>query len=277
MTTAVKKTREKNEEAVLTDEFLRFQLHHGFNTQVCNTASGNEKGHVERRVGYIRYNIFSVPPVITGLNDLSRQLDAFSQEDQDRLHYEKELPIQELWEEEQKHLLKLPKDPFNVRKESSIKANKYNEVVIDNVKVHVPKARNHSRLFSVLTWNHFQILSGNSEVLLEGPRPYMEKRMELPWKMVFLGWREKPRALEHSRYRPYLPSRLAEFLLVPSLELKRARIEFVLSLLPNHSVLEIDANLYELISRLDENEIAHPFEVNWDNYDNLGQSEGVIS
>ncbi|WP_238942721.1 hypothetical protein [Planococcus beigongshangi] len=101
--------------------------------------------------------------------------------------------------------------------------------------------------------------------------------MELPWKMVFLGWREKPRALEHSRYRPYLPSRLAEFLLVPSLELKRARIEFVLSLLPNHSVLEIDANLYELISRLDENEIAHPFEVNWDNYDNLGQSEGVIS
>ncbi|MEZ0482163.1 hypothetical protein [Planococcus sp. SSTMD024] len=96
LTPAAKKIRSKTEEAQLTDECLRFQLNYGFETQVCNVLKRNEKGHVEKKVVYIRYNFFSVPPVITGLEDLSEKLLAFSIHDQYRTHYKKQIEIHEL-------------------------------------------------------------------------------------------------------------------------------------------------------------------------------------
>ncbi|WP_222434431.1 hypothetical protein [Rummeliibacillus sp. SL167] len=67
----MKKLRNSQGEAQLTDEFLAFQNHYGFNVQVCNPRSGHEKGNVERKVGYIRYNFFSVPPIIKDFDDLT--------------------------------------------------------------------------------------------------------------------------------------------------------------------------------------------------------------
>lgn len=53
MTTAVVKPKSKFENPVLTDEFQRFAMHYGFDVQVCNPASGHEKGSVENKVGYV--------------------------------------------------------------------------------------------------------------------------------------------------------------------------------------------------------------------------------
>lgn len=58
MSTAVTQTKSRTEPAILTDGFLRFATHYGFETQVCNPRSGNEKGSVENKVGYVRYNFF---------------------------------------------------------------------------------------------------------------------------------------------------------------------------------------------------------------------------
>ncbi|EIT84384.1 putative transposase [Fictibacillus macauensis ZFHKF-1] len=131
MTTAVKAPRSKTEEATLTDEFLRFQLHYGLQTQVCNVAKGNEKGHVEGKVSYVRYNLFSVPPVSSCLKGLTQTLDEFSIVDQERLHYEKEIEIKTLWKQETATLLFLPENEYMVRKERMVKPNPYNEVKID--------------------------------------------------------------------------------------------------------------------------------------------------
>lgn len=48
MSTAVKKIKEYGERD-LTKGFLRFMLHHGFQSNFCNPNSGNEKGSVENR------------------------------------------------------------------------------------------------------------------------------------------------------------------------------------------------------------------------------------
>ncbi|MGL5208360.1 IS21 family transposase [Cetobacterium sp.] len=53
MSTAVKKVL-KGEERELTDEFSRFKNHFNFDALFCNPASGNEKGSVENKVGYLR-------------------------------------------------------------------------------------------------------------------------------------------------------------------------------------------------------------------------------
>ncbi|WP_353056435.1 IS21 family transposase, partial [Exiguobacterium sp. MER 193] len=57
---AVIQPRTTREEAIYTDAFLQFMAHYGFQVQSCNPYSGNEKGSVENKVGYVRYN-FLVP------------------------------------------------------------------------------------------------------------------------------------------------------------------------------------------------------------------------
>src|SRR5690606_4397288 len=52
---AVKKVL-PNGERQLTEEFQNFVLHYGFECEFCNPASGNEKGHVEAMVKYVRNN-----------------------------------------------------------------------------------------------------------------------------------------------------------------------------------------------------------------------------
>ena len=52
----MKKVRKGDSEAQLTDAFRHFQQYYGFKVQVCNPRKGNEKGHVEGKVGYVRYN-----------------------------------------------------------------------------------------------------------------------------------------------------------------------------------------------------------------------------
>ncbi|MCM3479341.1 IS21 family transposase, partial [Caldibacillus thermoamylovorans] len=74
LTPAVKKKRTKNEEAQLTDEFVQFQNYYGFDVQVCNPRSGHEKGNVENKVGYIRYNFFTSAPIMDSYEGLTDQL-----------------------------------------------------------------------------------------------------------------------------------------------------------------------------------------------------------
>lgn len=42
----------------MTEKFERFAVHYGFQASFCNPNSGNEKGCVEKKVGYFRNNLF---------------------------------------------------------------------------------------------------------------------------------------------------------------------------------------------------------------------------
>src|SRR5699024_12004739 len=75
MTTAVIKPKSKFEDATLTNEFLQFAMHYGFNVQTCNPASGHEKGSVENKVGYVRYNFFSETPKMKNFSSLNKDLE----------------------------------------------------------------------------------------------------------------------------------------------------------------------------------------------------------
>lgn len=55
MSTAVKKIKEYGKRD-LTNGFIRFMMHHGYQSNFCNPNSGNEKGSAEAKVGYHRRN-----------------------------------------------------------------------------------------------------------------------------------------------------------------------------------------------------------------------------
>jgi transposase len=270
---AVKKVRTKTEEVQLTDEFLAFQNFYGFEVQACNPRSGHEKGSVENKVGYIRYNFFHKAPTMTSFEDLTTQLEKQLIDDRNRLHYEKNVFINELWDEEKKYLLQLPKEEYPVFKEEMGKVNKYNEIKLDQALVHVPRGSNYSLLHIQLTWNTVKVISPEGEILLDDYRPYMKKRKALPWISIFRTWLNKPRSVSYSRYKDYLPGRVKNYLLIDHLVIRRERLKAVAALLITHDMKRINEEFYELIAEEKLGKEENPFEINWSDYDALTSEE----
>lgn len=59
---------------------------------------------------------------------------------------------------------------YPVFKEIEIKANKYNEISLDNERIHVPRARNHSDIYGLLRFDSYQLISSAGEIIAEGHR-----------------------------------------------------------------------------------------------------------
>ncbi|QVY61286.1 IS21 family transposase [Cytobacillus gottheilii] len=269
LTPAVKKVRSITEEAKLTDAFIQFQNHYGFEVQVCNPRSGHEKGSVENKVGYIRYNFFTTSPVMSSYEELTETLRAQLQMDRQRLHYEKEIMIEHLWNKEKGFLLELPTEDYPVFKEVEAKVNKFNEAKIDGTLIHIPKASNYPYIYFVLYWDKFKAVSPDGEILLEDFRPYMNKKRAIPWVSIFKDWIRKPRVVPYSRYQKYLPGRVNDYLMVDDLMVRKERLLELVNLLVTHDMKRINEEFYDLISGKNEN----PFGLDWSEYDSLAPLE----
>lgn len=273
MRPAVAKARSNGSETVFTDEFLKFANFYGFTPIACNPRSGNEKGNVENKVGYVRYNFMTPAPVIEDLEHLSRILARKSEEDRERLHYRKGTQIKELLDEEKKHCLGLPETTYPVFREEEAKANKYGEITLDKEKVYVPRGANFAKLHVVKYWDSFKVVSPFGEILLEDHRPYMGKTRKIPWKEILTSLIRKPRAVDNSRHMEYLPQTVREYLSIPDFSLRKERLRWVVGLLGDHSMQEIGDRFYELEPACSDDTSSHPYEVDWSKYDSL-QSTG---
>jgi hypothetical protein len=209
--------------------------------------------------------------------DLTHQLAEKLEIDRKRLHYEKQVMIQDLWEQEKKYLLQLPETDYPIFKEELVKVNKYNEIKINNTLVHIPKASNYGQLNLLLTWDRLKVVSPDGEILLDDYRPYMNKRTALPWMSILKTWIYKPRVLNYSRYRDYLPGRIKEYLLVDNLVMRRDRLKAIVNLLVTHDMKRINEEFYDLISQEKLGQQQNPYEVDWNEYDSLSPKGEVKS
>lgn len=205
------------------------------------------------------------------LEDLSNRIYKRLEEDRNRLHYEKQVFIHELWQQEKEYLLALPDTPYPVFKETIIKLNKYNEFSLDGHLIHIPKAKNYLQLYCRREWDRFSVLTDNGEIIFDDFRPYMKKRRFLLWVDIIKGWLEKPKVVGYSRYQKYLPGRIKDYLLVESIQIRKKRLNEMLNLLVRYDLKAINENFYELIGQSIQEE-DHPYGVNWKSYDALQPS-----
>ncbi|MFA9459182.1 IS21 family transposase [Halalkalibacter sp. AB-rgal2] len=276
---AVVRARGKLGDTVFTEGFQLFASHYGFEAEACNAGKGNEKGHVENKVGYIRYNHFTPSPVIRDLKHLQEMLVKKTKEDHKRPHYSKDEKIQDLIEEEKKYCLALPENDYPVFKQETVTANKYGEITVDGELIHIPTSYQYSQLSLMTYWDAYKVISPHGEIVGEGPRPYMNQSRELPWAQVLKMWRSKPRSIAHSRYSPYLPGRIANYLTIDSIPLRKERVEWLLGLIMTYTMNEIDEEFYELLPASDRSAAspeAHPYGVNWHMYDALRPDAPVL-
>src|SRR5699024_11337687 len=124
---------------------------------------------------------FSASPVMASFERLTEMLHTQLVTDRARLHYEKNMPIKTLWEDEQSHLLHLLTTGYPVFRTIEGRVNKYNEVTLDQTRIHIARAANQPRLHLVLTWDRYKAVTDDGEILAEDYRPYMNQRRAIPW------------------------------------------------------------------------------------------------
>ena len=114
-----------------TEMFAAFSAHYGFDYSFCNPDSGNEKGNVENKVGFIRCNLFVPVPRIGGTDIYNRHpLDRCTRLSE-RNHWRKGEPEARLFAEDRVAMAGLLENPFDVVRYVRPKADKYGKVRIE--------------------------------------------------------------------------------------------------------------------------------------------------
>lgn len=196
----------------LTDMFKRFMLHYRFQAEFCNKAAGHEKGHVENKVGYTRRNILADLIGMEDFEKLGELLFEKCEDDMNRNHYKKLIPIKELFEEDKKHLLPLPATPFEIVKFERASVNKYCKVRLMNRNYDVPTAMPGTKVLMKIYWDRVEILGSEQELLGTFPRYYDLNPKDIDWLSYFKIYARKPRGTLYSTMFKHMPEPIKEYL-----------------------------------------------------------------
>jgi len=141
----------KGRERKLTREFLRLQSHYLFQEHFCLVRRANEKGHVERLIGFARRNFLVPVPQIESLELLNQQLRQRCLTDLTERTRGKPAPKSELLLEDQAAFLPIPKQPFEARRLEEGTVNSESLVRFDTNDYSVPVQYGHRKLLVVAT------------------------------------------------------------------------------------------------------------------------------
>jgi transposase len=141
----------KGRERKLTKEFLRLQSHYLFQEHFCLVRRANEKGHVERLVGFARRNFLVPVPDVESLEALNRQLRERCLADLAERTRGKPAPKNDLLRDDQAAFLPLPKQAFEARRVVDRTADSQSLVRFDDNEYSVPVQYAHRKLLVVAT------------------------------------------------------------------------------------------------------------------------------
>lgn len=205
MSTAVTQVK-KAGKRVLTDTFYKFTAHYGYEAKFCNPASGNEKGHVENKVGYVRRNFMVPLPRIESIEEFNKELLKLCDDDSSRLHYTKGISIKNLFLDDLKSMYHLNKNRFEVFKMFKAKTNKLGYVNFQNNLYSVlPDALNEEVWIKAYV-DVIEILNENYELLSTHLRTYEKNSKVTNWKDWIPVLAKKIRAFEYTELYNELPS-----------------------------------------------------------------------
>ena len=160
--------------------FSRFRAHYHFRVRFCNPYSGWEKGNVERKVEYNRANLFVPVPHFNEIEKYNQKLLARHEKKASELHYKKQIPIRELFEEDRKALLMLPPKRFDVCRYEWLKADGYGKVCMDGKHFYSTRPENANKQVLVGIRAHtVDILTEGGQVVTTHRRAYGDNRTDI--------------------------------------------------------------------------------------------------
>jgi len=205
----------KNGGRQLTDSFLRFKAHHGFEAVFCNPAQGNEKGHVESKVGYHRRNFLVPIPVFDDIEKYNVQLLERCRTDMQRTHYRKDQLIAVLFEQDLRASLPLPNVAFDVYSYKVVRADGYGKFSLDNgrhIYSSMPKLASQS-ITVCLRAHTVTVLDENLREVVRHDRLYGKSKQEsMDWIPYLKQLSRYPSALKYSGIYGMLPDAVRQWM-----------------------------------------------------------------
>ena len=134
---AVRRFVGRNEKEA-TEDLIKISLYYGFKYRFCNVASGNEKGHVERGVEFVRRKAFSIKTDFETVEEANIYLQSKLLElnSRKRNWLQNQSPI-DILSQEMAYMLPL-KPSYDTSRRIEARVNKYSVINIDQNKYSVP-------------------------------------------------------------------------------------------------------------------------------------------
>lgn len=214
MSTAVKRIL-KGDKRDLTESFIKLKEHYCFNAVFCNRNAGNEKGHVENKVGYLRRNLLVPKPEFKSLTEYNEQLLQRCERDLDRIHYRKERLISELFKEDLLHCNLLPDVTFESQRYESVLVDSYGKFTLEKGKhsySSMPKFAG-ERITVCKTSSEVLVLDKEMNVVVTHQRLYGKEQQEsMDWIPYLKQLSRKPAALKYTGIYQLLPNQVTDWL-----------------------------------------------------------------
>lgn len=140
---------------------LQLAQHYCFEPKPCNVARGNEKGRVERAIGYLRTGFFAARS-FRNVDDLNQQLDHWLVQVSDvrRWPEDKRRTVAEVFAEEQPRLLALPDNPFPTDERIEVHVGKTPYVRFDRNDYSIPHTYVRKTLLVSASLDTVRVLDG---------------------------------------------------------------------------------------------------------------------
>lgn len=182
----------------LTDGFLQLQSHYLFQEHFCLAARGNEKGVVERIVGYSRANFLVPVPQVSSLDELNARLETSCREDLKRRLRGKSQSKEALLAEDRNAMLELPAAPFEACRIVSTRANSLSLVRFDNNDYSAPVNCAHHKVIVKGSCDHVRIYHDHT-LVAEHPRAWEKEQIRYNPVHYLALLERKPGALDFAR------------------------------------------------------------------------------
>jgi len=205
----------KDGKRILTDRFLRFQQHFGFEAAFCNPASGNEKGHVENKVGYLRRNLLVPIPEFDNLTDFNKELLKRCDTDHKRPHYRKEISIETLIKDDKTEMLELPRIPFDPATYRILKTDAYAIFSLTGGKHRYGTAPKYAgtEVTVKITAHSITALDESLREIVTHPRFYGNQKQEvIDWMLYLNQLSRRPAAVKYTPIYDMMPEELCLWL-----------------------------------------------------------------
>ena len=196
----------------LSELFMRFKCHYGFEVTICNPYAGHEKGNVENKVGYMRKNFLVPVPRYDDIEQYNAELFERCEKDWNREHYKKKIDIVELFEEDRSALLRLPAKPFNCLRYEKLKTDGYGKFCLEGKHWYSssPEMAN-SEIIAAIGAHRVDVLEGSGVRISSHKRIYGKTRTDsIDWSTSASRLFKNPGAWKNSGIRETMPDALRD-------------------------------------------------------------------
>ncbi|MEE9372392.1 MAG: IS21 family transposase [Saprospiraceae bacterium] len=208
MKTAVAKCTIRQSDKLPTDDLLKISTYYEFDYRFCNVAKGNEKGHVERSVEYVRRKAFCRKDQFDTLQQAQDHLQAEVQRLNDKPVKDNSISINDVLKTEQKKMIPLSTTSYDYAITQQYRLDKYHTISIDTNHYSVPDSI-HGPMIDVKLYPH-QIIIYNktNQKAAKHTRLHAKHQWCIDINHYWKSMTPKPGALSHSEPLHQVPKHI---------------------------------------------------------------------